>query len=71
MMTYAGIAGGIDQNVGGSQSVKYGEGTSAVLGKAAVERAFADGYEVSDIKAWAESVNAIVGEEAKTLLNVI
>ena len=71
MMTYAGIAGGIDQNIGGTQSVKYGGGTSAVLGKAAVERAFADGYEVSDIKAWAESVNAIVGEEAKTLLNVI
>ena len=71
MMTYAGIAGGIDQNAGGTQSVKYGGGTSAVLGKAAVERAFADGYEVSDIKAWAESVNAIVGQEAKTLLNVI
>ena len=70
MMTYAGIAGGIDQNVGGTQSVKYGEGTSAVLGKAAVERAFADGYEVSDITAWAESVNAIVGEEAKPLLNL-
>ena len=60
MVTYAGIAGGIDQNVGGTQSVKYGERTSAVLGKAAVERAFADGYEISDIKAWAESVNAIV-----------
>ena len=70
MMTYAGIAGGIDQNVGGTQSVKYGEGTSAVLGKAAVERAFADGYKVSDITAWAESVNAIVGEEAKPLLNL-
>ena len=63
MVTYAGIAGGIDQNVGGTQSVKYGEGTSAVLGKAAVERAFADGYEISDIKAWAESVNAIVGRK--------
>ena len=70
MMTYAGIAGGIDQNVGGTQSVKYGGGTSAVLGKAAVERAFADGYEVSDIVSWAESVNAIVGEEAKPLLNL-
>ena len=70
MMTYAGIAGGIDQNAGGTQSVKYGEGTSAVLGKAAVERAFADGYEVSDIVSWAESVNAIVGEEAKPLLNL-
>ena len=71
MMTYAGIAGGIDQNVGGTQSVKYGGGTSAVLGKAAVERAFADGYEVSDIVAWAEYANAIVGEEAKPLLNLV
>jgi hypothetical protein len=70
MMTYAGIAGGIDQNVGGTQSVKYGGGTSAVLGAAAVERAFADGYEVSDITAWAEYVNAIVGDKAKTLLNL-
>ena len=70
MMTYAGIAGGIDQNAGGTQSVKYGGGTSAVLGKAAVERAFADGYEISDIVSWAESVNAIVGEEAKPLLNL-
>ena len=70
MKTYSGIAGGIDQNVGGTQSVKYGGGTSAVLGKAAVERAFADGYEVSDIVSWAESVNAIVGEEAKPLLNL-
>ena len=70
MKTYAGIAGGVDQNVGGTQSVKYGEGTSAVLGKAAVERAFSDGYEVSSILEWAKSSNAIIGQEAKSLLNV-
>jgi len=69
---YNGIAGGIDQNAGGTQSLKYGEnGKYAVLGESAVNRAFADGFTANEIIDWANRVQASVGDKAKKLLNII
>ena len=67
---YQGIAGGINQNAGFSQSQLYGEGTKAVLGAAAVQRAFSEGFTKDQILNWSNEVDASIGPEAKKLLEI-
>jgi len=67
---YEGIAGGLNQNAGFSQSNLYGGGTSAVLGAAAVDRALSEGFERDDILKWAYEKNALIGPEAKKILQI-
>jgi hypothetical protein len=67
---YNGIAGGVNQNAGFSQSNIYGGGTNAVLGAAAVKRAFSEGFNREDILNWANKESALIGPEAKNLLEI-
>jgi hypothetical protein len=60
----------INQNAGFEQSLKYGDGTRAVLGAAAVQRAFSEGFTVEQILEWVYRVDAQVGPEAKKLLGI-
>jgi len=64
---YQGVAGGVNQNAGFSQSQIYGGGTSAVLGASAVDRAVSGGYTLSSIQAWVNSTGATVGPAAQAL----
>lgn len=62
---YQGIAGGIDQNAGQSQSKIYNDGTKATIGLGGVERALNDGFTISQIQEWVNTVKANVGEKVK------
>lgn len=62
---YRGIAGGVDQNAGQSQSKIYNDGSKATIGLGGVERALNDGFSVSQIQEWIDSVQACVGEKAQ------
>jgi hypothetical protein len=58
---YGGFAGGVSQNVGGSQSQIYGGSTQPVIGQGGFDRAIADGFSVSSIQAWINATGASVG----------
>ena len=61
---YDGIAGGVNQNAGYSQSQTYGYGAIyPVFGQGALTRARADGYCDSSMQSWIFRVGAIVAEE--------
>jgi hypothetical protein len=65
--TYNGVAGGVNQNAGFSQSQVYSGGTSAVIGASAVQRAVSSGFSVSEIQAWVNRTGATVGPQAQAL----
>jgi hypothetical protein len=62
---YEGIAGGIDQNAGQSQSKIWGDGTRATIGLGGVERALNEGYTIPQIQNWINQTGAAVGEKIK------
>lgn len=68
---YQGIAGGIDQNAGQSQSKIYNDGTKATIGLGGVERALSDGFTISQIQEWINTVEAKVGEKAQTKYGLV
>lgn len=62
---YKGIAGGIDQNAGQSQSKIYNDGTKATIGLGGVERALNDGFTIPQVQEWINAVKANVGQKVK------
>ena len=62
---YEGIAGGINQNAGESQSKIWGDGTRATIGLGGVERALNEGYTIPQIQDWINRTGAAVGEKIK------
>jgi len=66
--TYDGVAGGVNQNAGFSQSQIYSGGTgSAVIGLGGLNRALNAGFSVSDVQSWVNKTGAQVGPEAQAL----
>jgi hypothetical protein len=61
--TYYGVAGGINQNSGYSQSQIYTGGITATIGLGGLERALADGYSLASVQSWINISGAGVGKD--------
>ena len=68
---YKGIAGGIDQNAGQSQSKIYNNGIKATIGLGGVERALTEGFTIPQIQEWVNTVNANVGYKVQEKYGLI
>ena len=64
---YQCFSQGVNQNVGGSKYILFGESTNAVISQRGVSRAIVAGYSISFIQSWINEAGPIVGSVVKSM----